>query len=148
MINFNVLVTQGEGGGGIWVNIYWVCTAGLSEPLPHCSRSLLSHFLFLWIEPFFRLNEEHFTFHLRHKHSGTFDVWPAQRSNHLKGPRLDYNFKMPTTATTTTTTTIIIIIIIIILSGFVCIFVSSLKSSSLITKVETRPTSNAKSISP
>ena len=29
-------------------------------------------FYFLWIEPFFRLNEEHFTFHLQYKHSGTF----------------------------------------------------------------------------
>ena len=84
-----------------------------------------------------------FTFLLQYKHSRTFDIRPAQRSNNLKGPRLDYNFKMPTTATTT-----IIIIIIIILRGFVCIFVSSLKSSSLITKVERRPTSNAKSTSP
>ena len=32
----------------------------------------LSHFLFLGIDPFFRLNEEHFTFHLQYKHSGTF----------------------------------------------------------------------------
>ena len=28
--------------------------------------------MFLWIDPFFRLNEEQFTFHLRNKHSGTF----------------------------------------------------------------------------
>ena len=40
-------------------------------------RSQLSRFLFLWIDPFlridpFRLNEEHFTFHLKYKHSGTF----------------------------------------------------------------------------
>ena len=35
-------------------------------------RPHLSHFLFLWIDPFFRLNEEHFTFHLQYKHSGTF----------------------------------------------------------------------------
>ena len=98
------------------------------------------------------MNEEHFTFHLQYKHSGTLDIRPAQRSNNLKGPWLDYNFKMTKTATTTTTTTIIIIIIIIImiiiLRGFVCIFFSSLKSSSLITKVETRPTSNAKSVIP
>ena len=146
MINFNVLLTRGRGGGGIWVNIYWVCAAGISEPLPHCSRSLLSHFLFLWIEPFFRLNEEHVTFHLQYKHSGTLDIRPAQRSNNLKGPWLDYNFKMPKTATTTII--IIIIMMIIILRGFVCIFFSSLKSSSLITKVETRPTSNAKSVIP
>ena len=25
-----------------------------------------------WIDPFFKLNEEHFTFHLEYKHSGTF----------------------------------------------------------------------------
>ena len=24
-------------GGGTWVNFCWVCTAGLSEPLPHYS---------------------------------------------------------------------------------------------------------------
>ena len=80
--------------GGNWVSFCWVCAAGLSEPLPHYilfysvanyrphvnhfwanmlfSRSQLSHFLFLWIDPFFRLNEEPFTFHLRDKHSGTF----------------------------------------------------------------------------
>ena len=29
-------------------------------------------FFFLWIEPFFFLNEKHFTFHLQYKHSGTF----------------------------------------------------------------------------
>ena len=23
------------GGGGAWVNVCWVCAAGLSEPLPH-----------------------------------------------------------------------------------------------------------------
>ena len=42
-----------------WANMYF-------------SRSQLSHFLFLWIDPFFRLNEEHFTFHLQYKHFGTF----------------------------------------------------------------------------
>ena len=36
------------------------------------SRSQLSHFLFLWIDPLFRLNEEHFTFNLQYKRSGTF----------------------------------------------------------------------------
>ena len=30
------------------------------------------YFYILWIDPFFRLNEEHFTFHLQYKHSGTF----------------------------------------------------------------------------
>ena len=27
----------GGGGGGTWVNFCWVCAAGLSEPLLHCS---------------------------------------------------------------------------------------------------------------
>ena len=27
----------GRGGGGTWVNVYWVCAPGLSEPLPYCS---------------------------------------------------------------------------------------------------------------
>ena len=30
-----------EPGGGTWVNVCWVCAAGLSEPLPHYS-------LFFW----------------------------------------------------------------------------------------------------
>ena len=30
----------GEGGGGTWVNVCWVCAAGLSEPLPHYSLFL------------------------------------------------------------------------------------------------------------
>ena len=34
--------------------------------------SQLTHFLFLWIDPFFKLNEQHFTFHLQYKHSGPF----------------------------------------------------------------------------
>ena len=36
------------------------------------SRFQLSQFLFLWTDPFFKLNEQHFTFHLQYKHSGTF----------------------------------------------------------------------------
>ena len=28
---------RGGGGGGTSVNFYWVCAAGLSEPLPHYS---------------------------------------------------------------------------------------------------------------
>ena len=80
---------------------------------------------------------------------------PDQRSNNLKGPRLDYNYSVSIKNHFSRedfqdfpTEIIIIIIIIIMLSRLVCIFVSSLKSSSLITKVETRPTSNAKSIIP
>ena len=68
-------------GGGTWVNFCWVCATGLSEPLHHyglfcgqlptpSSRSQLSHFLLVCIYPI--LNEEHFTFHLQYKHSGTF----------------------------------------------------------------------------
>ena len=30
----------GVGGGGTWVNLCWVCAAGLSEPLPHYSDIL------------------------------------------------------------------------------------------------------------
>ena len=30
-------VDQSGGGGGTWVNVYWVCAAGLSEPLDHYS---------------------------------------------------------------------------------------------------------------
>ena len=30
-------------GRGTWVNVCWVCAAGLSEPLPHYAH--LSHFL-------------------------------------------------------------------------------------------------------
>ena len=34
--------------------------------------NLVTFYFYLWIDPFFRLNEEHFTFHLQYKHSGTF----------------------------------------------------------------------------
>ena len=30
-------VDQSGGRGGTWVNVYWVCAAGLSEPLDHYS---------------------------------------------------------------------------------------------------------------
>ena len=29
--------SPGKGGGVSWINVCWVCTAGLSEPLPHYS---------------------------------------------------------------------------------------------------------------
>ena len=48
------------------------------------SRSQLSHFLFLWIDPFFRLNEEHFTFHLQYKRSGTFSNRKYEELSYLQ----------------------------------------------------------------
>ena len=36
------------------------------------SRSQFSHFLFSWIDLFFKLNKESFTFHLQYKHSRKF----------------------------------------------------------------------------
>ena len=77
----------GEGGGGTWINFCWVCAAGLPEPLPHYSlfcgnlytpsQALLSKYVIFAIPTFYLrnyliLNEEHFTFHLQYKHSGTF----------------------------------------------------------------------------
>ena len=75
----NSQLIKGYDTGGNWVNFCWVCAAGLSEPLPHYSSSFcgqlyrphLSHFLFLCIDPCFRLNKERFTFLLQCKHSGT-----------------------------------------------------------------------------
>ena len=32
-----IMRSQKGGGGGTWVNVYWVCADGLSEPLPHHS---------------------------------------------------------------------------------------------------------------
>ena len=52
------------------------------------SRSQLSHSLFLWIDPFFRLNEEHFTFHLQYKHSGTFANHKYQELSTPKNPKM------------------------------------------------------------
>ena len=55
--------------------------------------NLVSHFLFLRIDPFFRLNEEHFTFRLQYKHSGTFanrqyeelsQVTPIKKSENVR----------------------------------------------------------------
>ena len=82
-----------RGVGGTLVNFCLVCAAGISEPLPRlwlfCGQlytpslsllgkfvifaiPILSHYLFSRTDPFFRLNEEHFTFHLQYKHFGTF----------------------------------------------------------------------------
>ena len=40
-VGYSVGITEscalGVGGGGTWVNVCWVCVAGLSEPLPHYS---------------------------------------------------------------------------------------------------------------
>ena len=33
-----------------------------------------------WIDPFFKLNEEHFTFHLQYKHSGMFANGKCERT--------------------------------------------------------------------
>ena len=38
-LNPNLAPGRG-GGGGTWVNLCWVCAAGLSEPLPHYSHIL------------------------------------------------------------------------------------------------------------
>ena len=76
------------------VNCCWVCAPGLSEPLAHCtlfcgqsqtpSWSLLGKYVIFAIPPqslsiyiylphiVCILYEEHFTFHLQYKHSGTF----------------------------------------------------------------------------
>ena len=35
-VSHSLIVFPG-GGGGTWVNVWWVCAAGLSEPLPHYS---------------------------------------------------------------------------------------------------------------
>ena len=33
----NLTAFKTRGGGGTWVNVCWVCAAGLSEPQPHFS---------------------------------------------------------------------------------------------------------------
>ena len=48
------------------------------------SQSQLSHFLFLCIDPFFRLNEENFTFHLQYKRSGTFSKRKYEELSYLQ----------------------------------------------------------------
>ena len=42
----------------------------------------ISHFLFLWIDSFFTLNEKHFTLHLQYKHSGTFANWKYEEQSY------------------------------------------------------------------
>ena len=71
---------SGGGGGGGALGSIFAGYVPLASQSPNQIivysapnyRPHLSHFLFLWIDPFFRLNEEHFTFHLQYKHSGTF----------------------------------------------------------------------------
>ena len=76
-----------QGGGGVLgvprasQSPYPIMVYSVANYRPHLSYfranmsfslSQLSHFLFLRIDPFFRLNEEHFTFQLQYKHSGKF----------------------------------------------------------------------------
>ena len=82
----------GGGGGSTWVGFCGVCAVGLSKPLPHYKSILwpiidpilvtfgqicnfrdpnLVTYHFYELTHFFRLNEEHFTFHLQYIHSGT-----------------------------------------------------------------------------
>ena len=67
-------------GGDTWVNFCWVCAADLSEPTLHHShfwanvwflRSQLNLVTF-YSCIYLILYEEHFTFDLQYKHSGTF----------------------------------------------------------------------------
>ena len=88
---WRVAISRGLGGGGGGLGLifagfvplasqspYPIMVYSMANYRPHPShfwanvyflRSQLSHFLFLWIDPFSWLNEEHFTFHLRYKHS-------------------------------------------------------------------------------
>ena len=38
--------------------------------------------------PIFKLNEEHFTFHLQYKHSGTFASRKNEELSYLKNPKI------------------------------------------------------------
>ena len=46
----------------------------------------ICHFLFLWIGPFFRLNEELFTFHLQYKYSGKLANRKYEELTYFKKP--------------------------------------------------------------
>ena len=41
-----------------------------------------------WINPFFKLNEEHFTYHLQYKHSGAFANRNCEELSYPKNPKM------------------------------------------------------------
>ena len=53
--------------------------------LPHQSFKWV--IVLKWTDPFFKLNEEHLTFHLEYKHSGTFANRIYEELSYSKNPR-------------------------------------------------------------
>ena len=83
----DIYTPRGGGGGGTWINfLLGICRRPPRAPTPFglfCvklqtpSQPLLGKYVIFAIPTFYLcnyliLNEEHFTFHLQYKHSGTF----------------------------------------------------------------------------
>ena len=49
---------------------------------------LISPLLLKWTEPFFKVNEEHFTFHLQNKHSGKFANRKYEELSYPENPKM------------------------------------------------------------
>ena len=85
-----VVTTAKQPGGATWVNFWWVCAAGLSEPYPIIAYSVTNyrlHLIYLcanmcnfrdpnlvifYLSVYHIFSKKRFTFHLQDKHSGAF----------------------------------------------------------------------------
>ena len=75
--------------------IVWACKCNFPDPnFSHfrlqcywCTY-LINPLLLKWIDPFFKVNEEHFTFHLQYTHSGKFANREYEELSYPKNPKM------------------------------------------------------------
>ena len=71
--------------------IVWACKCNFRDPnlVTFGSKSIdVPPLLLKWIDPFFKVNEEHFTFHLQYRHSGKFANREYEELSYPKNPKM------------------------------------------------------------
>ena len=71
--------------------IVWACKCNFRDPnlVTFGSNSIdVPPLLLKWIDPFFKVNEEHFTFHLQYRHSGKFANREYEELSYPKNPKM------------------------------------------------------------
>ena len=71
--------------------IVWACKCNFRDPnlVTFGSKSIdVPPLLLKWIDPFFKVNEEHFTFHLQYRHSGKFANREYEELSYPKNPNM------------------------------------------------------------
>ena len=71
--------------------IVWACKCNFRDPnlVTFGSKSIdVPPLLLKWIDPFFKVNEEHFTFHLQCRHSGKFANREYEELSYPKNPKM------------------------------------------------------------